>query len=73
MDRAELAAMVGPLLTMAGREALRPFVNRSQFCITVRYDQVKNWPGMERVIATDGVEMGDGQEWMQLWLESERS
>lgn len=69
MTRSDLAMLVGPLVTPAGRSAVGAFARGEAFCINLRYEHARDWVKMQKIIDTPGVALGDGQEWFHLWLE----
>ena len=71
LSRQELAVALGPLVTPSARAALRSYVTGEATGVWLRYDHVKNWPGMERLLANPAVALADGEERMELWLEVE--
>lgn len=53
---------------MGLREALLPLL-KGESRVAVRYEWIKDYKGLaDRVFHGSNVEIGDGQEWLTIWL-----
>ncbi len=69
MNGRQLALALGPYLTYNAKVKLRPLM-QGEMSIALRYDEVKDWSVIEKLIArVDEVNFFDGEEWFLLTLE----
>lgn len=69
MTGKELAVLLGHMVGMAGRARLRKIAMGKGTEVALRYDEVKDWSGLNKLIEDDGVvELFDGEEWFVLQL-----
>ncbi len=69
MTGRELALALGPFLTYNAKHKLAPLM-RGAMSIALRYDEVKDWSVIEKLIErVDEVHFFDGEEWFLLGLE----
>ncbi len=72
MTGRELALALGPHLTYNGKQKLARLM-QGAMSIALRYDEVKDWSVIEKLIArVDEVNFFDGEEWFLLGLEESK-
>lgn len=71
MNNVELAKLLGPLLTMAGRERLRPLITGQTTDVILRYEEVKDWGALSDLLVerVDDLQLYDGAEWVTIQME----
>lgn len=62
--RPELAKLLGPHLTMAGREQFRAFLGGEP--LFLRYEHVRSWVNFTTLLASNKLEFSDGAEGVEI-------
>ena len=68
MSGAELARLLGPLVTIEGRERLASLARGATTDIALRYEWIKDWDKLGDLLIehVDHIQLYDGQEWFTL-------
>ena len=66
MTGPKLAALLGRLVTPAGRRQLTPLATGATNDVALRYDHITDWKALGQLLAGTGVVLYDGQEWFIL-------
>ena len=70
MTNKELAKLLGPLLTMSGRERMRPLVMGATNDVALRWEDVAKMGDLVALLINkvDELQLYDGEEWFTIEL-----
>lgn len=70
MTNKELASLLGPLLTMSGRERMRPLLMGATTDVALRWEDVAKMSDLVKLLIdrVDDLQLYDGEEWFTIEL-----